>query len=172
MALSTPAPVPHLENDDVKLIKTDVIQSKWDPLARLIWATMGDEQVTEQEMVIARQSPLSPSDTDAFRIQTLKSMTNCSLHHAEAYQTWCDRSTHLRRIAWFVDLYESVDDDAYEAVMRQYPISLDFGLPGYCKMYVYDGNHRLAAAIYAKRPFVGASCGGANSLIKEATFTR
>jgi hypothetical protein len=62
-----------------------------------------------------------------------------------------DTENHAARIAFFVK-NESED-----------PIEIDVGVPAlmcYVDWPVTDGNHRLAAAIYAKRPFIKASVGG------------
>ena len=58
---------------------------------------------------------------------------------------------HAARIAFFVK--NEVDD----------PIEIDVGVPGlgcHVDWIVTDGNHRLAGAIYARRPLIKASVGG------------
>jgi hypothetical protein len=58
---------------------------------------------------------------------------------------------HAGRVAYFV---------VYEA---DKPIEIDVGVPVvgyYVDWMVTDGNHRLAAAIYAGRPSIAASVGG------------
>jgi hypothetical protein len=58
---------------------------------------------------------------------------------------------HAARIAFFV---KNESDD---------PIEIDVGVPAlgcHVEWIVTDGNHRLAAAIYARRAFIKASVGG------------
>jgi hypothetical protein len=48
-----------------------------------------------------------------------------------------------------------------------YPIEIDVGIPGFCYLYVDDGNHRIAAAIYLKKKYIQAVCGGSISEIEK-----
>ena len=65
---------------------------------------------------------------------------------------------HAGRIAYFV-VHESAD-----------PISIDVGIPAmqyFVDIPLDDGNHRMAAAIYAKRLFISASVAGQMNYDKE-----
>lgn len=57
-------------------------------------------------------------------------------------------TSDAHRIAWFV---KNGWTDA---------ILLDVGIPGQSSLYVDDGNHRLAAAIYAKNDLIKANIQG------------
>ncbi len=78
----------------------------------------------------------------------------------DKYMIWDTslRHVHIKRIAWLVENFD-----------LNYPIEIDFGLSD-GDLYISDGNHRLAAAIYLKKHYIYVNASGAEDLIEEFLF--
>lgn len=121
------------------------LEEIWSPFNATVWIKL-NTPVTKEEVAqaIAENKLISP--------ETPKKM----------FMDFWDESSreeHVQRIAWLVKNFSD-----------EYPIELDFGIPGFggmCGFDIYDGNHRLAAAIYLERPYITANCSGAESLIDK-----
>ncbi|MCK9459514.1 MAG: hypothetical protein M0R80_07740 [Proteobacteria bacterium] len=129
--------------DYSKPIKINIkkLQQEWSPFRDCIWVNV-DRPITREEIANAIKkkqfiTPETPKPKDSI---------------------WdvSSREQHLQRIAWFVCNFSD-----------NYPIEIDFGIPGYGNLRVDDGNHRFAAAIYLKKKYISAICGGAISEIER-----
>lgn len=122
-------------------ISLDKLTQVWNPFYGCIWVKI-DSPITKEEIAnaIRKQQFITPDVPKP----------------KDAIWDISSKEQHIQRIAWFVCNFS---DD--------YPIEIDFGIPGYCNLQVDDGNHRLAAAIYSEKEFILAICGGDVSEIEK-----
>lgn len=132
-------------NDEAIKIDVEKLSERWDPFRSFIWTKLKTPlKKSEIRRAVEKNYLISPDTPKKF------------------YFIWdlSSRKSHIGRVAWFVVNYDKVQ-----------PIQIDFGIPTIgCDFTFIDGNHRYAAAIYRKEPFILAECSGAVNEINSYVF--
>lgn len=116
----------------------------WNPFNQTVWIKLNTPITIEEiQTAINEKRFISP--------ETPKKM----------FLIWDEstREEHIERIAWLVVNFD-----------ENFPIQIEFGIPGICGFELSDGNHRLAAALFLKRPYINSESSGAESEIKKYLF--
>ena len=82
--------------------------------------------------------------------------------HSDYLQVEFNRNYHIKRIAYMVVNRQSM------------PIDVDFGIPSlgyYPNEPIYDGWHRIMAALYLHQPYIECDYSGEDSFAKEFEWT-
>lgn len=134
------------ENNDLILrIDLSKLQYTWSPFRFIIWNGL-DTPITLEEI----------SQSLAHNIL----VPPCISKNQNIGNT-PTRQEHIGRIAWFVKNLDS----------KSNPIDIDFGVTGILeKIYIQDGNHRLAAALYRKDKFIYVSCSGSLDRVSNLEY--
>lgn len=132
-----------MENQDLILrIDLSKLEAVWSPFRFVIWSGL-DSPITREEIqeAIAKNQFLAPP------------RTKCNFE--------LSRKEQISRIAWLVFNYDS----------ENFPIDIDFGVTNLLeKIFVQDGNHRLAAALYRNEKFIHVNCSGGLDRIQSFEY--
>lgn len=143
------------DDDDIIRVDVDLVAAQYNPLKDVMWYCIDgvDDFEACVDAAVRADNLLHPTDASIRR----------KLPGRMEQPTVTEQ--HAQRVAWIVKHWND------EPTFTQVPISIDFGIGAPPTFFsVNDGNHRLAAAIYLKKPFLHTTWGGSYEEMRKFLY--